>query len=290
MNRSLESLARALTIGAERLLPRPINFVKDYRRTWWTTRHFLNRYRWSSLVFLGLLLVASVVFVHPRDPEILSAVQGREPDPLLSRLAAEVSHWGDFLLFNLVGAFVIWLFGYLRGLRWVQRLAYSALFGAILAGVVCNAFRLTVGRARPKAMVEDRFYGFEGTLKGWNFHGFPSGHTSTAFGAGVPLATAAGIYGAPVLVVSGAVGWSRLYKNQHYPTDVIVGAGLGVLFGVATSWHLRRVRMRLNRSKRRRSCVSRPVGGVLPARPGRISLSAGRQWSSSRRSVRARGR
>lgn len=256
MNLTFRSPQRLLAI-----FPRPINFRKDYRRTWWTTRNFLNRNRWLCLSFILIILLGSWCFLHPHDQQILESVQGQEPDPLLTRLAAEVSHWGDFLLFNLCGALLLWLFGYLRGLRWVQRLAYSALFGAILAGLFCNAFRFTVGRARPKAMVEDKFYGYEGTLKGWDYHGFPSGHTSTAFGAGVPLATAAGVWGAPVLAVSGTIGWSRLYKNQHYPTDVLVGAGLGLLFGTATSWHLRKVRLRLNRSKRTRRRSSRqPVG------------------------------
>jgi membrane-associated phospholipid phosphatase len=210
----------------------------------------LNRYRWFSLSFVILVLFSAALFLHPHDRTLLLQIQ-ESHDPGLDRIAAEVSHWGDFLFFNIGGAMFIWLFGYVRGLRWVQRLAYSALFGAICAGVVCNAFRLTMGRARPKAMVADRFYGFQGTLQGWNYHGFPSGHTSTAFGAGVPLATAAGVWGAPILVVSGTVGWSRLYKNQHYPTDVFVGAALGLLFGTATSWHLRKVRLRLKRSKRR---------------------------------------
>lgn len=242
--------------------PPPVNFVKDYRRTWWTTRHFLNRNRWSCLFALALTLVSAALFIHPHDKTLLAGVQGQAADPALSRLAAEVSHWGDFLLFNLGGTFLIWLFGYLRGLRWIQRLAYSALFGAILAGIVCNAFRFTVGRARPKAQLEDRFYGFPGTLNGWDFHGFPSGHTSAVFGTAAPLATAAGPWGAPVLLVSGTVGWSRLYKNQHYPTDVMVGAVLGLIFGTATGWHLRKVRLRLSRAKRRQRSRG-SVGGLL---------------------------
>ena len=56
---------------------------------------------------------------------------------------------------------------------------------------------------------------------------FPSGHTASAFA----FATAAGLQApelaAPLLVLAGAVGLSRVSARVHYPADVVAGAALG---------------------------------------------------------------
>lgn len=206
---------------------------------------------------MAALLLICLFVVNPHDRAMLDAVRGPKKDPMLDRIAGEIGHWGDFALFNLGGAALIWSYGFLIRSRWFQRLAMATLVAAILAGVTCNAFRFTAGRARPKAEMVDQFYGLPGSLNGWNFHGFPSGHSSTAFGSGMPVVTAGGIWGLPVLAFSTSVGWARMYKNQHYPTDVIVGGFLGVLYGLAASWRLRKIRLRLNHRKRRKKREAR---------------------------------
>lgn len=57
---------------------------------------------------------------------------------------------------------------------------------------------------------------------------FPSGHSASAaaFAAGVALESRG--WGAAVAPVAGAVALSRVYTGVHYPSDVLVGAALGV--------------------------------------------------------------
>ncbi|MFF8289860.1 bifunctional phosphatase PAP2/diacylglycerol kinase family protein [Streptomyces sp. NPDC016309] len=57
---------------------------------------------------------------------------------------------------------------------------------------------------------------------------FPSGHSASAaaFAAGVLLESKG--WGAAVVPVAGAVALSRVYTGVHYPSDVLVGAALGV--------------------------------------------------------------
>ena len=232
-----------------KLFPRPLRLGRDFRVVALQATRFLNRNRWACLVIF-LLTLAAAVIMNPHDGALLKMIHGKKIDRDLFNLASEISHWGDFAQFNLGGAAIIWAIGYIRRSRWVQRLAVASLLAAILAGLFCNVWRFTFGRPRPdnKEKVEDRFYGFAGTFR--HFHSFPSGHTSTAFGSGIPILTAVGPVAIPVAAFSASVGWSRLYKSRHYPSDVLVGAMFGTIFGVATSWHLREIRVRRRRRKR----------------------------------------
>lgn len=230
---------------------RPLNLRKDYRKVWLEAQKFLNRNSRKCLIAVILLLVVGIFLVHPNDQRLLQTIRGEERDPVMGKIAGEIGHWGDFLQFNLGITISIWLFGYVFRSRWWQRLACASLLAAILAGVTVNLLRFSTGRPRPKAQVVDGFYGFPGTFKGWNYHSFPSGHTSTAFGSGVPIYVAAGPWSAPVVVFSGSVAWARMYDNQHYPMDVLFGGFSGCLYGLACAWHLRAIRKRTRRRKKR---------------------------------------
>ena len=60
-------------------------------------------------------------------------------------------------------------------------------------------------------------------------YSFPSGHTSSAFGAFTSLSRAYPKWYviAPSMVWASAVGYSRMYLGVHYPSDVASGALLG---------------------------------------------------------------
>ena len=65
---------------------------------------------------------------------------------------------------------------------------------------------------------------------------FPSGHTLACFEAATVLFIFNKKLGIPALVIALLVAFSRLYLYVHYPTDVICGAILGILFGIAGSF------------------------------------------------------
>lgn len=61
---------------------------------------------------------------------------------------------------------------------------------------------------------------------------FPSGHTLVCFEAATVLMLNDKRLGIPALIIAITVALSRLYLFVHYPTDVVAGVILGVLFGL----------------------------------------------------------
>ncbi len=62
---------------------------------------------------------------------------------------------------------------------------------------------------------------------------FPSGHTAAAFAGAVLVAPHLHAFGALAYAYAFVVGWSRVYFGVHFPSDVVIGAGLGALLALA---------------------------------------------------------
>ena len=63
---------------------------------------------------------------------------------------------------------------------------------------------------------------------------FPSGHTSSSFAAAVILLQTTPLWlGLLSLIIAVLIAFSRLYLGVHFPSDVVCGAVLGIIFGAA---------------------------------------------------------
>lgn len=75
---------------------------------------------------------------------------------------------------------------------------------------------------------------------GSSFNSFPSGHTATAFmGAELLYQEYKDVspwYGISGYVVAAGTGAFRMYNNRHWLTDVVAGAGIGILSTKAAYW------------------------------------------------------
>jgi membrane-associated phospholipid phosphatase len=61
---------------------------------------------------------------------------------------------------------------------------------------------------------------------------FPSGHTSSAFAACAAILFLNRKIGIPAMVFAALMGFSRIYVEVHYCTDVIGGAVVGIIYAV----------------------------------------------------------
>ena len=77
-------------------------------------------------------------------------------------------------------------------------------------------------------------------------HGFPSGHASTSFATAMVLQEHFGWkVGLPAFAAAAYTGTSRVMDNQHWASDVVFGAALGMASGRTVTIHMRNTRVTL---------------------------------------------
>lgn len=96
----------------------------------------------------------------------------------------------------------------------------------VVSQIVVQALKMSVNRERPD-------------LSGNN--SFPSGHAATTFASAVVFQRHLGLkWAIPTYLVATYVATSRLHENRHHLSDVVMGAGLGIASGMATTRHATR--------------------------------------------------
>jgi membrane-associated phospholipid phosphatase len=76
---------------------------------------------------------------------------------------------------------------------------------------------------------------------------FPSGHASGTFAAATVVQRHFGMKGAiPAYTAAVLITGARMQANSHYPTDLIMGAAVGILSGRAATFDLGRKRLQLS--------------------------------------------
>jgi membrane-associated phospholipid phosphatase len=161
---------------------------------------------------------AGSLAVHPKDDEIAL------------KIAASSGGRHDFFRAGATIGDGVEQSGFALAMYVIGRASHSARVGAlgadlvdaqIVNAVMTQGLKTAVDRKRPTG----------------SKHSFPSGHTSAT------LATAAVIeqhYGwkaaAPFYALGGYVSLSRMVDNQHWASDVIFGAAVGIVSGRAASF------------------------------------------------------
>lgn len=222
---------------------------RHWRRAWQRTISYLRRH-WKPLTGALILSLLALFYTFPHDPEWSRLIRGNGEH---QKLAKGIGAWGNVAQYNVLIVLVIWLCGEIWKSNYLRRLAMMTVVATILAGVFCNAFRFSLGRPRP--FTGEPCMAFHGPQPKARFHGFPSGHVSTAFGTAVPVLIALPEVGVPVTLFAAGMSWARMCDRQHYPSDVWVGAWIGTLFGIAAGVPMWRVRKRLCQRKIRKRRV-----------------------------------
>ena len=189
--------------------------------------------RWIALIIFFLTAVIIAISYFNWDIPVLYYCKGL--DVSIFNIAQIVTAFGKstwyFVLFVL--AYILFCFVWKNKL-WSNRFLF--LFMSISAsGLISILIKWLVGRYRP-SMLEKGFFGFNYFGIGYELTSFPSGHTITAFS----LATAISILfpraGIAAFIIAIFIGMSRIMITSHYLSDVIGGAGIGILCTLAVKY------------------------------------------------------
>jgi membrane-associated phospholipid phosphatase len=188
--------------------------------------------KWQQVAIgVGALAVVSTI-----DVTIASAFQDHRSAGSLST-ARQLDRFGD-----LTGAVPI-----LGGMAVVSLASHNHRLGkatlraaasAALAAVATQGIKRIVGRERP---IED-------SLSAYDFHfftshqAFPSGHAAAAFALATSLGDGIGRTWARVGLFTLAAGtaWARMEEHEHWFSDVLGGAAVGIL---ASKWSSGRLKV-----------------------------------------------
>ena len=162
------------------------------------------------------------------EASILVALQALRL-PGLTQIAALVSALGNYAFIWVAIALVMLFFAERR------HVGASLIIAIILTGIVVGfIIQPLVGRVRPY----DAGIGVSAVM-GVSRTGFsfPSFHAATSFAAAAVLASSMGRRaGIPACVGAALIALSRMYLGVEYPTDVLGGIVIGVLFGLGLTW------------------------------------------------------
>lgn len=192
--------------------------------------------------YLGAFFIVSSIALQPLDKSVAGALQ--RPERQANTLFQNLSR--DVRVIAVPGSVIIGGSLYAIGrLSHVDRMADLGLNGleALAAGdIVATAIKWTAGRARPYAVSDTNPRDYQllrGLHKGRDYSSFPSGHALAAFAAAAAVTNETSRWwpgsqwyiGPAMFGGAAAVAASRLYNNQHWLSDVILGAGIGTFAG-----------------------------------------------------------
>lgn len=113
--------------------------------------------------------------------------------------------------------------------------SYEIAGSVIVAAAVTEGLKVAINRERPYIKYPLDIYPYDNSEKGKSF---PSAHTSLAFATATSLSLVCKKWYVvvPAYAWAAGVGYSRLYQGEHYPSDVLAGAVVGVGSAWLSHW------------------------------------------------------
>ena len=150
-----------------------------------------------------------------------------------SRTANHVFNFDKYYYTEFVGASIIAFYGYglIDNNNSVRKLAVKLTEATLLATSLTVIIKTVVGRGRPYKQ-DTQYYSNPFTFDN-DYNSFPTGHATLAFAYSTVMANEVDniFWKVGWYTAAGLVGYSRMHHNQHWFSDVIMGAAIGYFSG-----------------------------------------------------------
>ncbi len=220
------------------------------------------------------------------DASVRSEVRGpaSQSNATFGALADIGNGWGQPGVVVLGAA--LWGGGLYARNEGVAAVGLRALEAITVSSVVTKVLKGAFGRARPRVAPADAWdvefgRGF-GSGNG-DYESFPSGHSTAAFAFAAAVTSEvahraprhARLVGVASYTMALSTAYARTYRDAHWLSDVTMGAGIGIVGGLAvTRWHRTRPGNRVDALLL--GPAMRPL--VRPAGDGRTELGVTFSW------------
>jgi undecaprenyl-diphosphatase len=170
-------------------------------------------------------------WIHSVDVSVLNTIQTYLHHPVLDPIFSVVTHLGDGgILWILLGILLICSKKYRKaGIAMLIALGIGAIFANLIVKPIV---------ARPRPFVE--FSELELIIPAPSGYSFPSGHSLASFTGAVILSWTNRKWIFPSFLMAALIAFSRMYLCVHYFSDVLTGSILGVIFGLAAIFILKK--------------------------------------------------
>ena len=180
---------------------------------------------------IGMILIVAIAFIIPTylyvDESVARwAIENR--GSFIYTLSGQLSEAGKSTFFLIFSAL---LWAYFKFAKKIQLYAARAGFfflSVALTGIAANIIKVIFGKARPRVLESDGFFGFTWFNLDSSFQSFPSGHTTTAFAIFTALTLMFPKYWWIFLSYAIMMALARIGYYAHYVSDTIAGAAVGI--------------------------------------------------------------
>jgi membrane-associated phospholipid phosphatase len=198
--------------------------------------------RWIATPVSALCLISVIISYFYWDISITKYCLTLSP--AIKKMANVITVFG-IATWYFVGSLIFYLF--YRFIYKNNLYASRSLFvflSLCLAGTITTLLKWIAGRHRPIDLLNPGYFGFDYFGLAYEVTSFPSGHTQTAFTLATALTILFPRWGIPVFIIAGAVGISRIILISHYLSDVIAGAGIGILCTLTMKYYFDRYKFK----------------------------------------------
>jgi len=194
----------------------------------WLAGDFVNGFGFFTTqnIFVTTAFVSSSVLSSVMDEEVRKGIQDKKTE-FLDSITDVANEFGSatYVVPASLGLYGISLF---TGNQKFSDASFTAWESLVVSGLITRFLKYSAGRARP--------FQEKGNLEFLMFSGkqdsLPSGHTTVAFAFITPYAEYLGApYSYFLYFFAASTAFARIYRDVHWLSDVVAGAGVGYITG-----------------------------------------------------------